>query len=253
MNEKTNAAECESPSYALIIPALNEAESLAVLLEQIPRQRFAQVIVVDNGSRDSTAEAARRGGAEVVREPRRGYGQACQAGLAALREGVTAVVFMDADLSDDPADLVPLLGRFEEERLDLLIGSRVLGGAAPGSLTSLQRFGNWLSTRLIRWLWGVSFTDLGPLRVVRRRALASLRLRDRNFGWNVEMQAQAARLKLRTGEIPVRYRPRRFGKSKISGTLVNSFRAGCKILWVLYGCWRRPRVREGAAEAAGEE
>lgn len=235
-------------SYALIIPALNEAESLAPLLAQIPFERFAQVIVVDNGSQDSTAQVARAGGAEVVREPRRGYGRACQAGLAALADGVTAVVFMDADLSDDPADLVPLLGRFEEDGCDLLIGSRVLGQAEPGSLALLQRSGNWLVTRLIRWMWGVSFTDLGPLRVIRRRALAALGVRDHDFGWNVEMQAKAARLKLQVGEIPVHYRSRRSGSSKISGNTVTSFRAGLKILWVLYRCWRLPPAPEGGSE-----
>jgi glycosyltransferase involved in cell wall biosynthesis len=250
VNGGQNRTLREPHSYALIIPALNEAESLGILLAQIPWQSFAQVIVVDNGSQDATAEAARRGGAKVCREPRRGYGQACQAGLAALRDGVTAVVFMDADLSDDPADLLPLLARFEEENLDLLIGSRVLGGAAPGSLTSLQQFGNWLSTRLIRLMWGVSFTDLGPLRVVRRQALAKLALRDRDFGWNIEMQAQAARLKLRTGEMPVCYRCRRFGQSKISGPALNSLRAGCKILWTLFRCWRLPRIPEGGSEDA---
>ncbi len=224
------------PSYALIIPALNEAESLEILLAQIPRKLFCQVMVVDNGSRDATAAVALAGGAELVTEPRRGYGQACWTGLEALRPQVTAVAFMDADLADDPADLPALLARFEEAQLDLLVGSRVLGGAERGSLTFLQRLGNGLSTRLIRWMWGVSFSDLGPLRVVSRRALAAMNLRDRDFGWTVEMQAQAARLRLPVGEMPVHYRPRRFGESKVSGTLVNSFRAGCKILWVLFRC-----------------
>jgi glycosyltransferase involved in cell wall biosynthesis len=224
--------------YALLIPALNEAESIGLLLGQIPDGLFSQVIVVDNGSEDRTAEVARVAGACVVREPRRGYGQACLTGLDRLHPETVAVAFMDADLSDDPADLTRLVRLFDEGRWDLVIGSRVLGDPQPGSLTPLQRFGNRVSTVLIRWLWHTPFTDLGPMRMVSRRALDALRLQDRDFGWNVEMQAKAARLGLRVSEIPVRYRRRASGKSKISGTLVGSLRAGLKILWTIYRCRR---------------
>jgi glycosyltransferase involved in cell wall biosynthesis len=224
--------------YALLIPALNEAESIGLVLDQPPREVFVQILVVDNGSRDRTGEVARAAGTQVVWEPRRGYGQACLTGLAQLRPEVCAVAFMDADLADDPADLARLVRFFEEGQWDLVIGSRVLGNPEPGSLTSVQRFGNWLTTRLIRALWQVSFTDLGPMRILRREALARLDLRDRDFGWNVEMQAKAARLKLCVAEIPVRYRRRRFGRSKISGTAWGSLRAGVKILWTIYRCWR---------------
>ena len=224
--------------YALLIPALNEAESIGRLLGQIPKGLFSQVIVVDNGSEDRTAEVARAAGACVVREPRRGYGQACLAGLERLHSETAAVAFMDADLSDDPADLARLVRWFDEGGWDLVIGSRVLGNAQPGSLTFLQRFGNWLSTLLIRWLWSTPFTDLGPMRIVSRHALDALGLRDRDFGWNVEMQAKAARLRMRVCEIPVSYRRRASGKSKISGTLIGSVRAGVKILWTIYRCWR---------------
>jgi glycosyltransferase involved in cell wall biosynthesis len=227
-----------SRRYVLIIPALNEAAAIGELLRQVPRELFAQIIVVDNGSVDRTAAVAREAGAEVVSQPRRGYGRACRAGLESLRAGTKAVVFMDADLSDDPADLPRLVGRFENGALDLAIGSRVLGHPEPGSLTPLQRFGNWLTTGLIRWIWKVSFTDLGPLRMVSCEALQRLRLSDPDFGWNVEMQAKAARLRLRVAEIPVQYRQRRFGKSKISGTIVGSLRAGVKILWTVFRCWR---------------
>ncbi len=227
--------------YGLIIPALNEASSIGNLLAAMPRYLFDQILVVDNGSTDSTAEVARAAGAEVIREPRRGYGRACWTGLTALRQEVSAVAFIDADLSDDPADLEQLLSVLESGGWDLVIGSRLLGGADPGSLTWLQRFGNWLSTLLIRWVWGVKFTDLGPLRVIRRQSLDRLALRDRDFGWTVEMQARAAQLRLRVTEIPVRYRRRRSGQSKISGTLRGSLRAGVKILWTIYGCWRRGR------------
>jgi glycosyltransferase involved in cell wall biosynthesis len=235
-------------AYALIIPALNEAGSIGRLLSQVPPGLFSQIIVVDNGSGDGTAEMARAGGARVVREPRRGYGRACLAGLAEVLPETSAVAFIDADLSDDPADLEPLLASLERGPWDLVIGSRVLGTAEPGSLTPLQRFGNWLATRLIRRIWGVTFTDLGPLRALRMNALGQLGLRDPNFGWNVEMQAKAARLGLKVTEIPVRYRRRQSGKSKISGTLVGSIAAGAKILLTIYRCWRIPLHTRGAPE-----
>lgn len=239
------------PHYALIIPALDEAESIGELLRQIPRDAFVQVIVVDNGSQDRTAEIASAGGADVIREARRGYGQACLAGLAALHAQAAAVAFMDADLADDPADLTRLVEEFERGDWELIIGSRALGRPESGALTALQRFGNWMSTRLIRCIWKVSFTDLGPLRMIRREALDRLDLRDRNFGWNVEMQAKAARLRLKVTEIPARYRKRRHGKSKISGTLFGSLYAGTKILWTIYCCWRMPAKGQGSPRTAG--
>jgi len=221
---------------ALIIPALNEAGSIADLLAQIPPGLFTQIIVVDNGSRDRTASLARQAGAQVVEEPRRGYGQACLAGLAQLQPGTSAVAFIDADLSDDPGDLARLVRFFDAGAYDLAIGSRVLGTPEPGSLTLLQRFGNALATRLIRWMWGVSFTDLGPLRILSLEALRRLDLGDRDFGWNVEMQAKAARLGLKVGEVAVSYRRRHAGESKISGTVIGSIRAGAKILLTIYRC-----------------
>jgi glycosyltransferase involved in cell wall biosynthesis len=235
--------------FALIIPALDEADSIGRQLDQLPPGIFAQIIVVDNGSEDGTAEVARAAGAQVVCEPRRGYGQACQAGLAALHPETTAVVFMDADLSDDPADVERLARAYAAGGWDLVVGSRVLGQAEPGSLAAVQRFGNWLTTRLIRWLWRVPFTDLGPLRIIGREALQRLDLRDRDFGWNVEMQAKAARLGLRVTEIPVKYHRRIYGKSKISGTLWGSARAGVKILLTIYRCWRMPPGAENAPHA----
>jgi len=232
----------EKPSYALLIPALNERESIGQVLAQVPVGLFSQIIVVDNGSEDGTANVARAAGAQVVQEPRRGYGQACLAGLAHVRPGTSAVAFIDGDLSDDPADLRPLVHLVEAGGWDLAIGSRVLGHPEPRSLAPWQRFGNWLSTRLIRWLWGVSFTDLGPLRAIRLDALRQLALTDRSFGWNVEMQAKAARQGLKVKELPVNYRRRPHGKSKISGTLVGSLAAGYKILWTIYRCWRSSTI-----------
>ncbi len=227
-------------NYALIIPALDEAGSIAQVIAGLPAGRFPQVIVVDNGSRDRTAEVAREAGARVVVESRRGYGRACMAGIAALSPGFDAVAFMDADLSDEPGDLERLLNCYEEGAWDLVIGSRVLGSPEPGSLTLLQRFGNALTTWLICRIWGVRFTDLGPMRVLSRSALDRLHLSDPDFGWNVEMQAKAARLKLRTIELAVAYRRRRAGKSKISGTVRGSIAAGAKILLTVYRCWRAP-------------
>jgi glycosyltransferase involved in cell wall biosynthesis len=227
---------------------LNEAESIGLLLGQIPAGLFAQVIVVDNGSQDGTASVAGAAGAHVVCELRRGYGQACLAGLAELQPEISAVAFMDGDLADNPADLPPLVRFFERGGWDLVIGSRVLGKRDPGSLTALQRFGNWLTTRLIGAIWDVSYTDLGPMRIIRRDALHRLHLRDRNFGWNVEMQAKAARLKLKVSEIPVGYRRRRSGTSKISGTFWGSLCAALKILWTIYRCWRTSLETEGGKQ-----
>lgn len=224
-------------TYALIIPALNEAESIGILLERVPRELFSQIIVVDNGSEDTTAAVATASGVEVIHEGRRGYGQACFAGIQNLLPEVTAIAFMDGDLSDNPKDLAPMVHCFEENQWDMVLGSRVSGSAEPGSLTPIQRFGNWLSTRLIDLAWNVHFTDLGPMRILRGSLLARLNLRDRTFGWNVEMQARAAQLHLRVCELPVHYTRRMHGRSKISGTIRGSFRAGVRILWTILCCW----------------
>ena len=223
-------------TYALIIPALNEAESIGMLLRSIPREIFDQVIVVDNGSRDQTAAVSTAAGVQVVSEPRRGYGQACWTGIQHIQGSVTAIAFMDADCSDDPDDLVKLLQYFDEDQWDLVLGSRVKGNPEPGSLAPLQRFGNWFSTLLIAMIWQVHFTDLGPMRVVRADSLERLGLRDRTFGWTVEMQARAAQLSLRVCDVPVHYHRRLHGRSKISGTVPRSLPAGGKNLWTILPC-----------------
>ncbi len=229
------------PSYALFIPVVNEADSAGRPLHQTPRELLAQILAADNGSQDSTAEVAQGAGAQVVREPRRGYGQACLTGLGHLEPATTVVVFMDADLSDERADLERLVRCFEEDSQDLVVGSCVLGNSEPGSLTPVQRLGNWLTAGPIRWKWPVSFTDLGPLRIIRREALECLPLRDGNFGWNVEMQAKTACLGPKMAETLVNYHRRRFGRWKISGTVIGSAGARAKIHWTMYGCWRLPR------------
>lgn len=212
----------------VIIPARNEAPALGEVLAELPRGLIHEIIVVDNGSTDGTADVARQGGARVVYESRAGYGQACLTGLAALAPSIETIVFMDGDHSDYPDELPALVAPIAEGRADLVIGSRI-AQAQPGSLTPQQRFGNWLACALMRWCFGARYTDLGPFRAIRRTALERLAMRDRTFGWTVEMQAKAARLGVRVAEVSVRYRPR-IGRSKISGTLSGTVRAGCAIL-----------------------
>lgn len=214
----------------VIIPTMNEAAALPHVLPAIPPWAV-QVIVVDTASTDGTAEVARGLGARVVPEPRRGYGRACLAGLAALASEVDTVLFMDADASDRPEEMARLLAPIAAGEAELVIGTRTLG-AEPGSLTPQQRFGNALACLLIRGIWGVHYTDLGPFRAIKREALSRLAMRDETWGWTVEMQVRAARLGLRAQEVPVGYR-RRIGQSKISGTLSGTVRAGTKILWVI--------------------
>jgi len=221
------------PAVAVIIPALDEEDAIVRVLGDIPDELSATVIVVDNGSTDRTAARARDCGATVVAEPRSGYGQACLAGLAALPEGVDIVVFLDGDYSDYPSEMSTLVEPIARDAADLVIGSRVLGETETGALLPQARVGNALATWLIRHLFGVKYTDLGPFRAVRLTALKKLHMADRNFGWTVEMQVKAARRGLRIAEVPVRYR-RRIGKSKITGTFLGSVRAGYKILWTIF-------------------
>jgi glycosyltransferase involved in cell wall biosynthesis len=220
-------------AVALVMPALDEEAALGPTLEGLRGAGFAQIIVVDNGSRDRTAEVAASHGAEVVRESRRGYGAACLAGIAALRPEITAVVFMDADGASDPADLPALLAPLEQGAADLVVGSRARGESEPGALTPAQRFGNALAARLLRLFFGARTTDLGPFRAVRRAALERLGMRDPDYGWTIEMQIRAHRAGLRIAEVPVRHRRRRLGRSKVSGTLRGSLAAGAKILWTI--------------------
>jgi len=200
----------------------------------LPRERLHQIVVVDNGSVDGTAQVAREAGVSVVSEPRPGYGRACLAGLAALASlaaldpAVDIVAFMDADHADYPEDLPLVLDPIVRGEADLVIGSRVRH-AEPGSLTPQQRAGNRLACALIQRWFRQRYTDLGPCRAIRRDALERLAMRDQAFGWTVEMQAKAARARLRIAEVPVRYR-RRIGRSKISGTVTGTILAGTAIL-----------------------
>ena len=227
---------------SLVIPAREEEASVGAVVAEMLAQplgaaRLGDVVVVDNGSRDATAARARRAGAHVVSEPRAGYGRACLAGLARLApDPPEVVVFADADASDDPADLPALLEPILGGRADLVIGSRRLGLRAGrverGALLPQARWGNALACGLMRMRWGARFTDLGPFRAIRWDALQRLGMRDETFGWTVEMQVRALRAGLRWAEVPVAYR-RRVGRSKISGTVHGTVRAGAKILWTV--------------------
>ena len=221
------------PRAVLIIPALNEESAIGLTLQRVPRDLYREIIVADNGSHDRTAEIARAHGATVVQEPVRGYGAACLKALAAVPPGADAIVFMDADASDNPAEANLLLEPIYTGRADLVLGSRALGEAEAGSLQPRQIFGNRLATSLIRLLYGYRYTDLGPFRAVRADALRALRMRDQNYGWTVEMQIKALQASLRVMEVPVSYR-RRIGVSKVSGNLRASLLAGVKIIWTVF-------------------
>lgn len=202
-------------------------------LAELPESLFDLVVVADNGSTDRTSEVARRAGVVVVHERERGYGAACQRAIAGLPASVEAVAFLQADGSEDPSEAHRLLTPVLDGRADLVLGSRVLGKAEPGALLPHQRFGNWLATTLIRLLHGHRYTDLGPFRAIRLEALRRLDMRDRNYGWTVEMQVKALKAGLRVLEVPVSYRVRRAGENKVSGSFRASLSAGWKIIWTV--------------------
>ncbi len=231
------------PTIGVVIPALNEeatiaaqvAEILAVAQQPDLPARISQVVVVDNGSDDRTAERAAAAGATVVPEPRRGYGRACYSGVLASGD-VDLIVQMDGDRSDRFDELPFLLRPLLAGEADLVIGSRTLGAYEPGSLSAPQLFGNWLAAQMLRLLYGVRVTDIGPFRVIRRRDLLALGMREMTYGWSVEMIARAARHGLRVHEVPVSYRKRAGGESKVSGNLQASVRAGTRIIGAILRC-----------------
>lgn len=231
---KTFISSHRAPRVAVVIPARNEESSLPFVLRSIPPGLVEEIVVVDNGSTDNTARVARDMGATVVEEKRRGYGSACLAGLENLKaHPPDVVVFLDADFSDYPEEMPKLLSPILQDGCDLVIGSRFLGRCEPGALLPQARIGNRVASLLLRLLYGVRFTDLGPFRAVRFERLMALGMSDRDFGWTVEMQARAALSGWKVAEIPVSYR-RRIGVSKITGTLSGTLRAGSKILYMLF-------------------
>ncbi|HEV2107581.1 MAG TPA: glycosyltransferase family 2 protein [Thermomicrobiales bacterium] len=239
-------SEREKPGLAVVIPALNEEEPICGLVSDVLGVAarpdlpvtIRGVYVVDNGSTDQTAERARAAGATVVDEPRRGYGRACLSGVLAAGDA-EIIALMDGDRSDVPAELPLLLAPLLAGEADLVIGSRTLGTHEPGSLTVQQRFGNGLAAVLLRLLYGVRVTDIGPFRVIRKRDLLRLDMREMTYGWSVEMIACAARNGLRVKEVPVTYRNRAGGESKVSGNVQASIRAGYRIIGTIF------RVRAG--------
>ncbi|MDP6776091.1 MAG: glycosyltransferase family 2 protein [Candidatus Latescibacteria bacterium] len=221
-----------SSRVSVVIPAYNEEQGISAVLGAIPPGLVDEVVVVDNGSTDRTAERAARMGARVVTEARRGYGRACLAGIAALdRPGI--VVFLDADHSDHPEEMGSLVEPLLDGRADFVIGSRTTGRRERGALLPQARFGNWLATGLIRILYHARYTDLGPFRAIDHSILQDMNMQDETFGWTVEMQVKAARQHLRVLEVPVSYR-RRVGESKITGTMMGTLRAGYWILLTIF-------------------
>jgi glycosyltransferase involved in cell wall biosynthesis len=249
------SGESSLPTIGVVIPALNEeatiadqvAEVLTVARDHTLPARIARIIVVDNGSNDRTAERAATAGATVVYEPRRGYGRACYSGVLAAGNA-ELIVQMDGDRSDRIDELPLLLRPLLQGEADLVIGSRTLGAYEPGSLLPQQVFGNWVAARLLRLLYGVRVTDIGPFRVIRRRDLLALGMREMTYGWSVEMIARAARQGLRIREVPVTYRKRAGGESKVSGNLRASVRAGTRITATIFRCRGAGLVRESTGD-----
>lgn len=228
----------------VVIPALDEEASIGRVLAALPSWERLAVVVCDNGSSDRTMEVARAAGAIVLRDDRRGYGQACLTALAEVRRRAASgdiVCFLDADFSDDPSELPAVIAPIEADVADLVIGSRVLGEREPGALLPQARWGNWLAVHLIRAITGVRFTDLGPFRAMRWVELEAIDMQDRAYGWTVEMQLKAAARGLRCVEVPVRYR-RRVGRSKVTGTVKGTVLASVTILSIL-GRWSIRRLR----------
>jgi glycosyltransferase involved in cell wall biosynthesis len=222
-----------APGVSVVIPALNEEESIGAVVREMPWNLIRECIVVDNGSTDATASEATSAGARVVAAPQRGYGRACAAGAAAADEGSGILVFMDGDGSDVPPEMGQLLQPILNGDCDFVIGSRMRGKREPGSMQASQIFAGWLAGRLLKLLYRVSYTDMGPFRAIKREALTRLQMREQTYGWNLEMQMRAAQCGLRIREIPVSCRKRAGGVSKVAGSLSGSFRAAIRITQTL--------------------
>lgn len=222
------------PIIKVIIPAFNEADSIAKVINDIP-DSVNEIIVVNNNSTDNTAQNAQKAGATVLTETRKGYGYACLKGMdyiAQQHPKPDIVVFLDGDYSDYPEELTKIVAPIIEDNIDFVIGARKNALQEKGSMTPQQHFGNWLATTLMRWFFGAKFTDLGPFRAIKYDTLLALNMTDKTYGWTVEMQLKAIKQKLSYIEIPVKYR-NRIGVSKVSGTVKGTIFAGVKILgWI---------------------
>ena len=238
----------QTANVTVIIPALNEAGNIQYLVTEVLAAAPVQVIVVDNSSTDATAEEAQMAGAQVVYEPRRGYGYACATGVVAAHQA-DILVFLDGDYSFLPAELPVVLAPILTGEADVVLGSRYRGHIAPGAMPPQQRFGNWLVARLMNALYGLAITDLGPYRAVRRSLLVSLDMQEMTYGWPTEMIVKAARRRARMVEVPVSFHNRRAGHSKVSGTLRGTILAGWFILGVtLRYAWSLPFVSKPILE-----
>jgi glycosyltransferase involved in cell wall biosynthesis len=217
------------PGVALIIPVIDEGATIGAVVRAVPRDLIDEVIVVDGGSRDDTVAAAQTAGARVIVEPRAGYGAACLAGMRAASPGCGVIAFIDGDGSDDPADLARLIPPILAGEQDFAIGSRARGMREAGSMGAHQLLAGKIAGLAMRALYGVRFTDMGPLRAIRRDALERFAMRERTYGWNLEMQMRAARERLRILELPVAHRNRAGGASKVAGSLRGTLRASWNI------------------------
>ncbi|MFZ1571623.1 MAG: glycosyltransferase family 2 protein [Candidatus Kapaibacterium sp.] len=221
-------------SIVVVIPAYNEEKSILKVVNDIPKSLVDEIVVVDNNSNDNTVSIAKGFGATVLSEKKKGYGAACLTGVRyALEKKFDIVVFLDADYSDFPEEIYKLIEPITKDNIDLVIGSRNLGGAQSGALLPHAIFGNMLATYLINLMFKMKFSDLGPFRAIRSESLFKLNMKDLNYGWTVEMQVKAAKLKMKCSEVSVSYRSR-IGDSKISGTISGSLKAGLKILYIIF-------------------
>jgi len=222
-----------NPLVSVIIPALNEEQTIAEVVRGLASQSLIrEILMVDNGSADRTAAEAIAAGARVIAEPRRGYGQACSAGVVAASPESDVFVFLDGDGSDVTSELNSIAGPVLDGRYDFVIGSRIRGQRESGSLLASQIFAGLLAGLLIRLRYGVRYTDMGPFRAISRRALERLQMTEMTYGWNLEMQMKAARDGLRILEVPVAYRLRQGGVSKVTGSISGSFKAAIRIIKV---------------------
>jgi len=226
----------DQPIIDVIIPAYNEEASIGNVVHDIPKDLVRHIIVCNNNSSDSTRQVAWEAGATVVDQPLSGYGNACLKGMeyvAGLDTQPDIIVYLDGDYSDYPGQMTELVAPILEDGYDMVIGSRAMGAMEKGAMMPQQIFGNWLATSLIKLIYGYEFTDLGPFRAIRYDRLMEIDMKDKTFGWTVEMQVKAAKLKLKCIEIPVKYRVR-IGVSKVSGTIKGTILAGHKILWTIF-------------------